>query len=318
MQRPPTAHPEQAVHPSTLRQAQGRLAQDERRVEGRIDLHLHTDHSDGTFTPGEVVRRARTAGLSAISITDHDGIGGIAAARQSAGNSAGAAEPLEILSGVELTAVSHDRELHVLGYGFREDDPALNRHFQSAQDRRQSRIQRMIERLNAAGVPVTQEEVRRIAGNVDSIGRPHLAEALVKRGAVGSLNEAFDRYLGDRAPCFVRSATLTVSDAVRLIRQAGGVAVLAHPYRLVEDEWLPELVQEGIQGIEAFHSDHDAQTAQFYRRAAAELGLLVTGGSDCHGFRKSKGPLIGTVEVPYDLLERLKEVIASEAKQSRL
>lgn len=268
----------------------------------RIDLHLHTLHSDGTFTPEEVVQRARSAGLSAISITDHDTIGGIAAARR-------VAQGLEILSGVELTAVSHDRELHVLGYGFREEDLGLNRHCAEAQERRKGRIQRMIQRVNEAGIPVTLEEVRRIAADVDSIGRPHLAEALVKRGAVRSLNEAFDRYIGDRAPCFVRSATLTVADAARLIREAGGVAVLAHPYRLVEDEWIPALVQEGIQGIEVFHSDHNAQAAQFYRRVAAERGLLVTGGSDCHGFRKSKGPLIGTVPVPYDLLERLKAAL---------
>lgn len=272
----------------------------------RIDLHLHTLHSDGTFAPEEVVRRARSAGLSAISITDHDGIGGIAAARRAAGS-----DP-EIVSGAELTAVSHERELHVLGYGFDEGDPAMNRYCAEAQERRQGRIQWMIQRVNEAGVPVTLEEVRQIAGNADSIGRPHLAEALVKRGVVRSLNEAFDRYIGDHAPCFVRAATLTVADAARLIREAGGVVVLAHPYRLVEDEWIPALVREGIQGIEVFHSDHNAQAAQFYRRVAAEMGLLVTGGSDCHGFRKSKGPLIGTVSVPYDLLERLKAALCEK------
>ncbi len=283
-----------------------------------IDLHLHTHHSDGTFTPEEVVRRAKSLKMTAISITDHDTLSALPAAREAARPSAGSERAVEILTGVELTAVSRDRELHVLGYGFQEEDPAMQDYIRRARERRHSRIQLMIGRLNAHGVEVTRAEVETIAGEGTSIGRPHLAEALLKRGVVHSLNEAFDRYIGDQAPCFVKNAILTTADAARLIRQAGGVAVLAHPFRLVEDEWIPQLAADGIQGIEAYHSDHNPTITKHYLKIAKELNLMVTGGSDCHGYRKSKGPLIGTVKVPEECLERLKDVIASEAKQSHL
>ena len=172
-----------------------------------IDLHLHTHYSDGTFTPEEVVRRAKAAGLSTISLTDHDTIAGLPAARQAAG------ADLEVLSGVELTVVFRDRELHLLGYGFRETDPALARYLGRAQANRHRRIQEMLDRLRERGIEIALEEVQAVAGEGHSIGRPHLAEVLVKRGKVGSLNEAFDRYIGDRAPCFVKRATLSVAEA---------------------------------------------------------------------------------------------------------
>ena len=268
-----------------------------------IDLHLHTRHSDGTFTPEEVVRRAKSLGLTTISVTDHDTLSALPAARAAAGRD------LEILAGVELTAVSHDRELHILGYGFREEDVPMRAYVQQAQDRRHNRIQLMIDKLNGLGIEVTRPEVEQIAGPGASVGRPHLAEALIKRGAVRSLNEAFDKYLGDHAPCFVRDAILTVADAVWLIRQAGGAAILAHPHRLVEDEWIPALVAEGVQGIEVYHSDHDPAAVKHYRKIAEGKNLLMTGGSDCHGFRKSKGPLIGSIQVPDSCLDRLRSVL---------
>lgn len=268
-----------------------------------IDFHLHTRHSDGTFAPEEVIRRAKSLKMTAISITDHDTLSALPAARRAAG------EDLEILTGIEMTAVSHDRELHVLGYGFRDEDPAMQEYIRRAQERRHGRIHRMIDQLNARGIEVTRAEVEKIAGEATSIGRPHLAEALLKKGVVHSLNEAFDRYIGDHAPCFVKQAILTTADAARLIRQAGGVAVLAHPYRLVEDEWIPALAADGIQGIEVYHSDHNPATTRHYLKIAQELNLLITGGSDCHGFRKAKGPLIGTVKVPDSCLEELKKTL---------
>ncbi len=268
-----------------------------------IDLHLHTHHSDGTFTPEEVVRRAKSLKMTTISVTDHDTLSALPAARAAAG------PDLEILAGVELTVISHDRELHILGYGFSEQDGPMRAYVQQAQDRRHNRIQRMIDRLNALGIEVTRAEVEQIAGPGASVGRPHLAEALIKRGAVRSLNEAFDKYLGDHASCFVKDAILTVADAVRLIRQAGGAAILAHPHRLVEDDWIPALVADGVQGIEVYHSDHDAAAVKHYRKIAEGKNLLMTGGSDCHGFRKAKGPLIGSVHVPDSCLDQLRSVL---------
>lgn len=266
----------------------------------RVDLHLHTHFSDGTFTPEELIRRARVAGLSAVSVTDHDTLAGLAAARREAGDS------LEVIAGVELTVAYEGRELHLLGYGFRENDPALNQFLVQARHRRQERIQAMVDRLKEKGIDLSLQEVQAIVGEGESIGRPHLAELLLRRGVVRTLPEAFERFIGDRAPCFVKQATLTVGEAVRLIRGAGGAAVLAHPHRMVEDAWIPRLAVDGIQGIEVFHPDHEPAVAEKYQRMAQKLGLLITGGSDCHGLRKQGGPFIGTVFVSYELLERLK------------
>lgn len=275
-------------------------------MERRADLHIHTHHSDGTFTPEEVVRRAKSLGLSAISITDHDTVAGVSAAKAAAG------QDLEVIPGVELTAAfqgagpSQDRELHILGYFLRWEDPSFVDFLTRMQAYRLQRIQAMIARLREEGAAaVTLEEVRSVAG-AGTLGRPHLAQVLVSRGIVSSLQQAFDRYLGDNAPCFVKGAPLTVPKAVQIIQAAGGTAVLAHPHRIVKDSWIPGLVAAGIQGIEAYHSEQSAPVAKRYEKIAREHQLLVTGGSDCHGFRKSKGPLIGSVTVPYAAVERLK------------
>ncbi len=268
----------------------------------RADLHLHTFHSDGTFSPEEVVGRAKGLGLAAISITDHDSVAGLPAALKAAGNG------LEVIPGVELTVVFKERELHLLGYGIRPEDPPFQDFLNRMHRYRKDRIRAMIERLNSKGIPVTYEEVEAIARG-GAIGRPHLAQALMARGAVRTFEEAFERYLGDHAPCFVKGATLTVPEAVRLIRQAGGVSILAHPYRLIQESWIPEFVEAGIQGIEVFHPDHSAAVVEHYLALTKKLNLLVTGGSDCHGLRRSSGPTIGTVTVPYEEVERLKAVI---------
>ena len=268
------------------------------------DLHLHTNHSDGTFTPEEVVRRAEEKGLTVISITDHDSVGGIEAARKAA------AGRIEILPGVEMTAAFGRREIHILGYGIHFEDPSWVDFLDGLQRRRVDRIQAMIERLQPHGISITLEEVQKISGG-GSLGRPHLAEILLQKGAVRSFDEAFQRYLGDNAPCFVKTVDLTVQETVRRIHHAGGVAVCAHPYRIVDDAWIPELIEDGIQGIEVHHSEQTGAVAEKYRRIASKEDLLMTGGSDCHGFRKSKGPLIGTVTISYEWVDRLKEAISA-------
>jgi len=285
----------------------------------RADLHLHTLHSDGTFTPAEVVERAKTLGLATISITDHDSVEGVKEATQQAGLPArivhsGQAGELEVIPGVELTAVFQGaspfqpREIHILGYGLQVDHPEFCAFLNRMQIYRRDRIRAMIDRLREHGVEISFEEVLRVGGE-GSLGRPHLAQAMLHRGIVRSFEEAFARYLGDDAPCFVKGATVTVPDAVQRIRSAGGVAVLAHPYRLVQDSQIQDLVAAGIQGIEAHHPDHSAPVAKRYRAMAEEHHLLTTGGSDCHGFRNSRGPLIGSVTIGPEDLGRLKAAI---------
>lgn len=268
----------------------------------RADLHLHTLHSDGTFTPEEVIARAKGLGLSTIAITDHDSVEGVKEAIQQAGDS------LEVIPGVELTAAFQQREIHILGYGFQVDHPEFGAFLNRMQIYRRDRIRAMIDRLRQRGVEISFEEVLRV-GAEGSLGRPHLAQAMLQRGVVRSFEEAFERYIGDDAPCFVKGATVTVPEAVERIRLAGGVAVLAHPYRLVQDSQIPELVAAGIRGIEAHHPDHSASVAKRYRAIAEEHRLLVTGGSDCHGFRNSRGPLIGSITIGSEDLERLKGAI---------
>jgi len=263
-------------------------------------LHLHTTFSDGTSSPADLVRQAQEAGLAAIAVTDHDCIGGIPEAVAAAGNA------LEVIPGVELTVAHREVELHVLGLCM---DPAaahLPERFARMRAARELRIQQMILRLEAHGVSVSWEEVLQVSG-LGVPGRPHLARVLVQRGYVATPEEAFDRYLGDRSPCFVKGATLTPATAVEFIRSAGGVSVLAHPARFVPDAWLPELVAAGIQGVEAYHPDHGAAVARRYRRYAREQGLLVTGGSDAHGTWKANGAVVGSVTVPYSCVEELKD-----------
>lgn len=266
----------------------------------RADLHLHTFYSDGTFSPEELIKGAKELGLKAIGITDHDSLAGVPSAQKAAGGS------LEIIAGVELTAAFRQRELHILGYGVSTSDASFAAFLSEKRLLRQDRIRAMIERLSQQGVHLSFEQVRAVAGP-GAMGRPHLAEALVNCKAVGSLREAFQRFIGDQAPCFVRNTTVTVQQAVETVRAAGGVAVLAHPYRMVEEAWIPELVASGVKGIEVFHPEHPPEMTQRYLQIAQQHQLLITGGSDCHGFRKSKGPLLGSVTVPYPYVERLKE-----------
>ncbi len=270
--------------------------------EKYADLHLHTFYSDGTFSPSEVVRRARTLRLSAVSITDHDSVEGLEEALQAAGDS------IEILPGVELTAAFHGREVHLLGYGFQIKNPSFSSLLGQRRLAREDRIQKIMERLHDRGIDVSLEEVRRAAGQ-GALGRPHLAHVLVNKGVVRSVDEAFQRYLGDHAPCFIKTATLTVPEAVRQIHHAGGVTVLAHPFHIVEDSWIPECVEAGVEGLEVYHSEQQGAVAEKYRRIAVKHNLLITGGSDCHGLGRGKKPLIGTVCVPYALVEDLKTAI---------
>ncbi len=270
-----------------------------------VDLHLHTCRSDGTFTPHELIERARALNLSAISITDHDTVASVDELKQWR---AWAGSDLEIISGIELTVSFRNRELHLLGYGFSTDDAPLLAFLEAAHLRRLERLRAMLEQLRQKGIVLSWEELMEVAAESRSPGRPHLAELMVRRRAVGSLKEAYDRFLGDSASCFVRMVDTTVEEACRLIRRAGGVIVLAHPFRLVRDEWCPELAAQGVQGVEAYHSEQSASVSLFYQKVARELDWIETGGSDCHGFRKSKGPLIGTVPVPYRCLEAIRQL----------
>ncbi len=263
------------------------------------DLHLHTFFSDGTFTPEELVERASKLGFAAIALTDHDTVEGCERAA-----AACAVANIEFITGTELTAEHADTEVHILAYFVdTQNEPLLTRiaGFQSV---RQNRIREMVAALNKLGIPLKAESVFALA-NCKSPGRPHVARALVKEKLIGNLDEAFERYLKKGRPAWIPKTKMSALESVELIHQAGGLAVMAHPGLNRTDEIIPDLVAAGLDGIECFHTKHSTAMAERYLEIAEKYHLLVTGGSDCHGFSKVK-PLIGTVKLPYDHVERMK------------
>jgi predicted metal-dependent phosphoesterase TrpH len=271
------------------------------------DLHLHTQFSDGTFTPEELAGHGARLGFATMALTDHDTVEGCA--RMAA---ACAAAGIEFIVGAELTAEHNDTELHVLGYFLDAQNQKLLAEIAKFQAVRQNRIREMVARINEMGVPLEAESVFALA-NCKSPGRPHVARALVKAGLVASLDEAFERFLKKNRPAWVPKKKVSALEAIELIHQAGGLAVMAHPGLNRTDAVIPALVDAGLDGIECFHTKHSTATSERYLEIAGRFHLLVTGGSDCHGFSKGK-PLIGGVKLPYEHVEKMKAKVAERKK----
>jgi predicted metal-dependent phosphoesterase TrpH len=263
------------------------------------DLHLHTNFSDGTYTPEELAGRASESKLAAVALTDHDTVEGCA--RMAA---ACARVGLEFIPATELTAEVDGNELHLLGYFLDTQNPLLLAEMGQFQRVRQNRIREMVTRLNQLDIPLHVDAVFAVA-NCRSPGRPHVARALVMGGFCSNLDEAFERFLKKTRPAWVPKFKMSALEAIALIHQADGLAVMAHPGLNRADEIIPGLVRAGLDGLECFHTKHTPAVGERYVRLANELGLLITGGSDCHGLSKGK-PLIGTVKLPYEYVERLK------------
>jgi len=268
------------------------------------DLHLHTNFSDGTFSPEELAEEGRRHGLAALALTDHDTVEGCARMR-----AACARHGIEFITGTELTADWQGIEVHILGYLLDTDNRELMEKLTRFQDVRQHRVNEMVARLNELNIPLTAESVFALA-NCRSPGRPHVGRALVQQGFCGSLDEAFDRFLKANRPAWVPKFKMSFSEAVGLIHRAGGLAVMAHPGLNRADQVIPDLVAAGIDGIECYHSRHSNSTAQHYLNIARQYRLLITGGSDCHGMSKGK-PLIGSVRLEYTHLLDLKAAARS-------
>ena len=263
------------------------------------DLHLHTSFPDGTYTPEEVVAHAQRCRLAAIAITDHDSVEACVRAALAC-----AAAGIEFLPGTELTAEQEGNEIHILGYAIDTQNARLLTEIARFQKVRQNRIREMVARLNHLNVPLSAEQVFALA-NCRAPGRPHVARALVQAGLCSSLDEAFQRFLKRHRPAWVPKFKMSAAEAIVLIHQAEGVAVLAHPGLNRTDEVIPGMVEAGLDGIECFHTKHSTATAERYLEIADRYQLMVTGGSDCHGLSKGR-PLIGTVKLPYQHVEQLK------------
>ena len=263
------------------------------------DLHLHTFFSDGTYSPEDLAQEGQRHGLAALALTDHDTVEGCARAE-----AACQAQGLEFLAGTELTAEQDGNEIHLLGYLIDTKNERFLAQTAKFQAVRQDRIRQMVRRLNELNIPLKAETVFELA-NCRAPGRPHVARALVQAGLCASLDEAFERFLKRNRPAWVPKFKMSAAEAIALIHHAGGVAVLAHPGLNRSDEVIPPMVDAGLDGLECFHTKHSTATSEHYLELADRFHLLVTGGSDCHGLSKGK-PLIGTVKLPYEHVEKLK------------
>ena len=265
------------------------------------DLHLHTTFSDGIDVPERVVELAHQAGLSTIAITDHDNTDAMALAGPAAQRLG-----LELIPGIEMSASARGNEVHVLGYLFDAAHPALREHLTVQQARRVRRVHQMVEQLRAVGVVISAEEVLQQAKD-GTVGRPHVARVLIKHGYAATNAEVFEKYLGNNGPGFVSGSPLEPREVIRVIRAAGGVPVLAHPIYVNDDALIDTFVQEGLAGLEVYHSSHTPEQIRRYEQIADRLNLLKTGGSDYHGAAVKEGLPVGAVKVPCALVEGLKE-----------
>ena len=279
----------------------------------RIDLHAHSNVSDGTDRPDELVHRAAEAGLDVVALTDHDTVDGWPAAR-----GAGAAEGVLVVPGVEMSTRLRGAGVHVLAYLFDPAYPPLATELAQVRDSRANRLSEMTRLLTEAGMPLQVADVLAVAGSASAIGRPHVADALVAKGYVTDRAEAFTRLLSDGGPAYVPRYAPTTADAIRVVQGAGGVAVLAHPWgrgsrRVLDATAIGSLAETGLAGVEVDHEDHDPADRAALRAIATAHGLVVTGSSDYHGTGKV-GHLLGVNTTDPAEFERLLGLARAAAK----
>ncbi|MBI2844351.1 MAG: PHP domain-containing protein [Armatimonadetes bacterium] len=270
----------------------------------RADLHIHTTASDGALSPTQVVEEAANIGLAAIAISDHDTVDGIDEAMAAAG-----VGNVEVIPAVEINTDLGPSEVHILGYFVDWRSERLRGHLLELRRARLERGKKMVGKLQTLGVPVTFERVLEIAGR-GSVGRPHVAQAIVEVSSVQSIGEAFARFLVRGAPAYVERTKLTPFEAVAIVVASGGVACLAHPGKSGRDHIIPMLVKSGLRAIEVYHSDQYPESSQRYHAVARKLGLIETGGSDAHGFDPDYGTSIGSTTVDMRVVEDLRRAAA--------
>lgn len=275
----------------------------------RIDLHTHTNASDGLLAPAELVRAARAAGLSVLGITDHDTVNGIGEAL-----SAAEAEGITLVPGVEINAYRGAFEYHILGYYIDHRDERLGAALSGLRAARVARMEKMAALLCGLGMEVSPADILALAGD-GAVGRPHIARAMVARGHVASIREAFDKFIGDGKPAYAPRSKLSPSEAIGIITAAGGLPVLAHPGIWPGDELIPQLAAWGIVGIEAHTPQHTEEQVERYLASARELGLIVTGGSDYHGWNDPSGDSLGVGRMQPAEFDRLRGLARARAAE---
>lgn len=268
------------------------------------DLHIHTNASDGILSPDHVVSYAHKINLAAIAIADHDSTEGIEPSL-----SAGKKYQIEVIPSIEISSdplTGSAIELHFLGYCIDWQNQKLQDHLRNFRQARRERALEIVEKLKKVNVYLETEELLRIA-DTGSVGRLHVAKALVEQKIIYNIHEAFDKYLAPGKPAYVPKMKLSAQAAIELISQTRGIPVLAHPIFGVEFniDYLKELKGYGLKGLEVYHPKHSKKAVQFFKEQAKDIGFLITGGSDCHGGLNGSDPQIGSIKIPYSLVEQL-------------
>ena len=264
------------------------------------DLHIHTAYSDGSFLPATIIRHAVKNNLKIISITDHDSVDGIAASIEEGEKSC-----VEVIPGIEISTTVDTGEIHILGYFIDYEDEYFVKNLKRIQEIRLKRMSVMVDKLNRLMIDIDLNELIEYAAS-SSIGRLHLAHFLKKKGIVGSAYEAFDRYIGSGKPAYEKMNALSPEEGIELISNAGGIPVLSHPGLTRRDDLIDEMIHAGLRGLEVYHSGHSEEDTNRYFQMTKDKGLLITGGSDCHG-EKKLNMLMGRIKLPIQFVDRLKE-----------
>lgn len=272
-----------------------------------VDLHIHTNCSDGLLRPEEVVVRAKELGLKAIGIADHDSVNGIEKAQRVAPEFG-----IEVVPACELSCLHNNLDIHILGYYLDYQNPELLDFLNSVQQQRLERAQKIIGKLSEQGVNIEVERVLELSAGA-SVGRPHIAQALLEKGYVNTFNEAFWKFIGYHCPAYVAKMEISPLTAIKLIKKFSGIPILAHPFSYRSDELIYNLIAAGILGLEVWHPEHPPNVADHYLEICQKNRLLATGGSDCHGGRKGK-IFMGEIRVPYHYLAELKQSATRSAE----
>ena len=269
-------------------------------MNGKVDSHIHTTHSDGYFTPVEVINKAKESNIDIISITDHDNLSAIAEATLE-GKKLG----IEVIPGVEISSDVRDKEIHILGYFIEPDNKELERYLTFFREERIKRAIRIVNRLNTLGFPLSINDVMDKAQS-SAVGRPHIAQAMLERGFINSYFEAFNKYIGNGCPAYEKKVHLSPQSAFKIINDAGGLSFIAHPGYMPEI-LLKELIEAGVDGIEVIHPSHSPQQINFYRGIVNEYFLLESGGSDFHGGKREDGNNLGRYYANVSIIDAMRK-----------
>lgn len=267
----------------------------------KVDLHVHTNFSDGRLSPVQLIDLSKKTGLTVISITDHDNVNALETAIQY-GNQQG----IQVIPGVEISADLNDQEVHILGYFIDYRNQKMLDFLSLSRELRISRNEKIVKKLNALGSKIEFNNIREKAGAKTSIGRPHIAMELNEEGFVNSYFDAFIKYIGDGKPAFVKKPNPKSSEVIKIISEMGGLSFIAHPGKMIRDELLVSLINEGLDGIEIIHPSHSKEDIAYFTKMAAEHFILTSGGSDFHGGVKNDGKNFGKYYISMDEIINMK------------